>query len=63
MFQARMIAVVRRLAPGVPFGEGIQLSAKTVTTIPLELIGRALSGEEAAQLILRLIEGRGRSGE
>ena len=23
MFQARMTAVVRRLAPGVPFGEGL----------------------------------------
>jgi hypothetical protein len=28
MFQARMTAVVRRLAPGVPFGEGLKLTAK-----------------------------------
>jgi hypothetical protein len=27
MFQARMTPVVRRLAPGVPFGEGLKLSA------------------------------------
>jgi hypothetical protein len=27
MHHARMTAVVRRLAPGVPFGEGLQLSA------------------------------------
>jgi hypothetical protein len=27
MFQARMTAVVRRLAPGVPFGEGLKLTA------------------------------------
>jgi hypothetical protein len=60
MLEARMTAVVRRLAPGVPFGEGIQLIAQTVTTIPPEQIGRMLSGKETAQLILRLIEGRGR---
>jgi hypothetical protein len=37
MFQARMTAVVRRLAPGVPFGEGPTLSAgrhaKTVEAV------------------------------
>jgi hypothetical protein len=37
MFQARMTAVVRRLAPGVPFGEGLKLSAEMMTTMP-ELI-------------------------
>ena len=31
--QARMTAVVRRLAPGVPFGEGLQLSAPDVLAI------------------------------
>jgi hypothetical protein len=60
MFQARTTAVVRRLAPGVPFGEGIQLSAKMMTAIPPEEIGRMASGVEAAELMLRLVEGRGR---
>jgi hypothetical protein len=61
MFQARMTAVVRRLAPGVPFGEGLKLSAKIMTAIPPEQIGRMLSGNETSQLILRLVEGRDRS--
>ena len=32
MFQARMTAVVRRLAFGVPFGEGLNLSAEMMTS-------------------------------
>jgi len=28
MHEARMTAVARRLAPGVPFGEGLNLSAR-----------------------------------
>jgi hypothetical protein len=59
MPQARMTAVVRNIAAGVPFGEGHELSAKMVTTIPPTLIGRVMSGAEAAQLILRLVDGRG----
>ena len=55
MFRARMTAVVRRLAPGVPFGEGLKLTAKMTTTIPPEEIGRMMSGVEAAELILRLV--------
>ena len=62
MFQARMTAVARRLAPGVPFGEGLNLSAKKMTSIPPEQIGRMMSGLEAAELILRLVQGRGRPG-
>jgi len=31
MFQARMTAVVRRLAPGVPFGESLKLGTKMMT--------------------------------
>jgi hypothetical protein len=54
--QARMAAVVRRLAPGVPFGEGLKLNAEMMTLIPPEQIGRMLSGKEAMQLILRLVE-------
>jgi hypothetical protein len=57
--QARMTAVVR-LAPSVPFGEGLQLSAKMMTSLPPTLIGRMMSGAEAAELILQLFEGRRR---
>jgi hypothetical protein len=62
MHEARMTAVARRLAPGVPFGEGLNLSAKMMTSIPSEQIGRMISDVEAAELILRLVQGRGRSG-
>jgi hypothetical protein len=60
MHQARMTAVVRRLAPCVPFGEGLQLSAKMMMSLPPTLIGRMMSGAEAAELILQLVEGRRR---
>jgi hypothetical protein len=63
MAQARMTAVVRRRASGVPFGEGLNLSAEMMTSIPPEQIGRMMSGPEAAELILRLVRGRGRSRE
>jgi hypothetical protein len=59
MHHARMTAVVRRLAPGVPFGEGLQLSARMMTLSPTQ-IGRMMSGAEAAELILQLVEGRRR---
>jgi hypothetical protein len=53
-----MTAVARRLAPGVPFGEGLNLSAKMMASIPSEQIGRMISGVEAAEeLILRLVQG------
>jgi hypothetical protein len=58
MFQARMAAVVRRLAPGVPFGEGLKLTAKMMAAIAPEEIGRMVSGVEAGELILRLVQGR-----
>jgi hypothetical protein len=60
ILEARMNAAVRKIAAGVPFGEGHELSAKMLTTIPPTLIGRMVSGKEAAQLILRLVEGRNR---
>jgi hypothetical protein len=52
MFQARMTAVVRRLTPGVPFGEGLKLTAEM----------RMMSGVQTAELIRRLVHGRGRPG-
>jgi hypothetical protein len=56
MAQARMTAVVRRLAPGLPFGESIKLDDEMMTLILPHQIGRTLSGEEAMQLILQLAE-------
>jgi hypothetical protein len=54
--QARMTAVARRLAPGLPFGEGIKLNDEMMTLIPPNQISRTLAGDEAMQLILRLAE-------
>jgi hypothetical protein len=56
MAQARMTAVVRRLAPGLPFGEGLKLNDEIMTLIPPKQTGRTLSGEEAMELILQLVE-------
>jgi hypothetical protein len=58
MFQARMNAVVRRFAPGIPFGNGYELSAKMMTAIAPIKVGRMLSGPEARQLILQIVESR-----
>ena len=60
VFQARMTIVARRLAPGVPFGEGLKLTAKMVAAIPPEEIGRMMPGVEVAELILRILRDRGR---
>jgi hypothetical protein len=57
MFQARMTAVVRRFAAGVPFAEGHELSAKMMTLIPPMLVGRMMSGAEAEQLLFGLLRG------
>jgi hypothetical protein len=55
MFEARTTAVVRRLAPGVPFG--LKLSAEM--TRP-EDIGRLMSSVETAELIRRLVQAPGK---
>jgi hypothetical protein len=60
MFHARMTAVVRRLAPGLQFGESLNLSARMMAEIPPDEIGRMMSGAEAAELFRRLVQGRGR---
>jgi hypothetical protein len=57
-----MIAVVRRLAPGVPFGEGLEFSAEMMMAIPREDIGRLMSRAEAAALIHRLVQDRRKPG-
>ena len=58
MDEARMTAVLRRFAPGVPFGDGLKLSPKLVESIPPEQMGRMLSGDEASRLMLRLVHSR-----
>jgi hypothetical protein len=63
MLQARMTAVVRRLAPGVPFGDGIRLMAGTMAKILPERIGRMQYGKAATHLILQLRRSRIRAGE
>ena len=55
-----MSIVARRLAPGVPFGEGLKLSAEMILAIPPEDIGRLMTGVNATELIRRLVQGRGR---
>jgi len=60
MFQARMTIVARRLAPGVPFGEGLTLSAEVIMAIPREDIGRLMTGVKATELIRRLVQARGK---
>jgi hypothetical protein len=62
IFEALVAAVVRRLAPGVPFGESLRLSAEMVMALPQQAIGRMMPGVEAVELVRRLVHGRGRSG-
>jgi hypothetical protein len=63
MLQAHANAVARDLAGGLAFGEVHELSTKMAATIPPEQIDRMLSGKEAAHMIVRLVEGRGRPEE
>src|ERR1700676_1743898 len=49
MFQARVTAVVRRLVPGVPFGEGLKLSANMMMAISPEEIAKMVFGKEDRQ--------------
>ena len=58
MDEARMTAVLRRFAPGVPFDDGLKLSLKLVESIPPEQMGRMLSGDEASRLMLLLVDSR-----
>jgi hypothetical protein len=63
MLQAHTDAVAQGLDAGVSFGEVHELSAEMMTSVPPTQIGRMMSGAEAAQMILRLVEGRGRPEE
>ena len=63
MLQAYTNAVTRGLAGGLTFGEIHELSARMAATIPPDQIDRMVSGKEAAHMIVRLVEGRGRPEE
>jgi hypothetical protein len=63
MLQAYTDAVARRLAADVPFSEVHELNAKMMTSVPPTQIGRMMSGAEAAQMIVRLVERRRRPEE
>jgi hypothetical protein len=63
MLQAHTDAVAQGLDAGFSFGEVHELSSEMMTSVPPTLIGRMMSGAEAAQMIRRLVEGRGRSEE
>ena len=54
MLQAHTNAVARGLAAG----EAHELSAEMMTSVPPTQIGRIMSGAEAAQMIVRLVQGR-----
>ncbi len=54
LLEARMNAAVRRIAAGLPFAEGHQLSPKLIALIPPTKIGRMLSRTETMELIRQL---------
>jgi hypothetical protein len=51
LLEARMNAAVRRIAAGLPFAEGYQLSSKLIALVPPTKIGRMLSRTETMELI------------
>jgi hypothetical protein len=53
MFQARVTAVIRRLAAGVPFGECHELSPKMMTSICEQMPFRDVGPHERARLPYR----------
>jgi hypothetical protein len=63
MLQAYTDAVTRGIDGGEPFGEVHELSAKMMTSVPSAQIGKMMSGADAARVIARLVEGRGKSEE
>src|SRR5271170_762505 len=63
MLEAHTNSVARGLAGSESFGEVHELNAKMMTSVPTTQIGRMMSGAEAAQMIIRLVERRGRPEE
>ena len=54
ILEARMSGAVRKIAAGLPFAEGHQLSPKLIALIPPTKIGRMLSRTETLELIRQL---------
>jgi hypothetical protein len=48
------------LARGAPIGEAVNFTAEVIGAIPPEAIGRMMYDVEEAELIRRLVHGRGR---
>jgi hypothetical protein len=63
MLHAHANAVARGLGAGVPFGKAHELNTEMMTSVLPTQIGRMMSGAEAAQMIVRLVRGRGRPEE
>ena len=63
MLEAHTNSVARGLAGSESFGEVHELNAKMMTSVPPTQIGRMMSGAEAAQTIVRLVQRRGRPEE
>ena len=63
MLQAHTNGVAQGLAGPEPLGEIHELSAKMMKSVPPAQIGRMISGAEAARVIARLVEGRGKPEE
>jgi hypothetical protein len=63
MLQAHTNGVAQGLAGPEPFGEVHELSAKMMKLVLPAQIARIISGAEAAQVIARLVEGRGKPQE
>ena len=54
LLEARMNAAVRKIAAGLAFAEGHQLSPKLIALVPPTKIGRMLSRTETMALIRHL---------
>jgi hypothetical protein len=58
MLEAYTNTVTGGLAASVPIGEAHELSTNMMTSVPPTHIGRVMSGAEAAQMIVQLVESR-----
>jgi hypothetical protein len=63
MLQAHTNGVAQGVAGPEPFGEVHELSAKMMKSVLPAQIGRIISGAEAARVIARLVQGRGKPEE
>jgi hypothetical protein len=63
VLQAHTNGVAQGVADPEPFGEVHELSAEMMKSVLPAQIGRIISGAEAARVIARLVEGRGKPEE